>query len=96
MVPTAVSQLVEQIVRIIVLVGAFIVVNFLHESPRTAVSFAVFAAFIGALAGLLSSSNTGSPINLNWTICLRVALLRVIFHSKICTKKYLLIFCLSS
>ncbi|NYF25221.1 polysaccharide biosynthesis protein [Sporosarcina sp. JAI121] len=52
--PTAVSQLVEQIVRIIVvLVGAFVVVNVLHESPRTAISFAVFAAFIGALAGLV-------------------------------------------
>ncbi|WP_342510469.1 polysaccharide biosynthesis protein [Sporosarcina sp. FSL K6-1522] len=51
--PTAVSQLIEQIVRIIfVLAGAFIVVNFMHESPRTAVNFAVFAAFIGALAGL--------------------------------------------
>lgn len=43
----------EQIVRILfVLAGAFIVVNFLHESPRTAVNFAVFAAFIGALASL--------------------------------------------
>ena len=53
MMPTSVSQLVEQIVRIVVvLVGAFIVVNFMHESPRTAVNFAVFAAFIGALAGL--------------------------------------------
>lgn len=52
--PTSVSQLVEQIVRIIfVLAGAFIVVNFMKESPRTAVSFAVFAAFIGALASLL-------------------------------------------
>lgn len=53
MMPTSISQLVEQIVRIVVvLVGAFIVVNFMHESPRTAVNFAVFAAFIGALAGL--------------------------------------------
>ncbi|WP_318614163.1 polysaccharide biosynthesis protein [Sporosarcina sp. YIM B06819] len=50
--PTAVSQLVEQIVRIIfVLAGAFIVVNLMDGSPRTAVNFAVFAAFIGALAG---------------------------------------------
>lgn len=54
MMPTSVSQLVEQIVRIVVvLVGAFIVVNFMNESPRTAVNFAVFAAFIGALAGLV-------------------------------------------
>ena len=52
--PTAVSQLVEQIVRIIVvLAGAFIVVNVLDESPKTAINFAVFAAFIGALAGLV-------------------------------------------
>ncbi|KXH87146.1 polysaccharide biosynthesis protein [Sporosarcina sp. HYO08] len=52
--PTAVSQLVEQIVRIVVvLVGGYIVVNFMHESPRIAVNFAVFAAFIGALAGLV-------------------------------------------
>lgn len=52
--PTSVSQLVEQIVRIlVVLVGAFIVVNVLDLSPRTAVNFAVFAAFIGALAGLV-------------------------------------------
>lgn len=52
--PTAISQLIEQIVRIVVvLAGAFIVVNFMHESPRSAVNFAVFAAFIGALAGLV-------------------------------------------
>lgn len=53
--PTAVSQLIEQIVRIaVVLIGGYIVVNFLGGSPKTAVSFAVFAAFIGALAGLVS------------------------------------------
>lgn len=52
--PTSVSQLIEQIVRIIVvLLGAFIVVNVLDLSPRIAVKFAVFAAFIGALAGLV-------------------------------------------
>ena len=33
------------------LAGAFIVVNFMDGSPRIAVNFAVFAAFIGALAG---------------------------------------------
>ncbi|WP_342505479.1 polysaccharide biosynthesis protein [Sporosarcina sp. FSL K6-2383] len=50
--PTAVSQLVEQIVRIIfVLAGAFIVVKLMDGSPKTAVNFAVFAAFIGAIAG---------------------------------------------
>lgn len=52
--PTSVSQLVEQIVRIIaVLAGAYIVVNVLHLSPRLAVNFAVFAAFFGAIAGLV-------------------------------------------
>ena len=51
--PTAVSQLIEQIVRIIaVLVGAYVVVNFMNESPEKAINFAVFASFIGALAGL--------------------------------------------
>lgn len=52
--PTAVSQLVEQIVRIIVvLIGGFIVVNFLHESPVIAINFAVFAASIGALGSMV-------------------------------------------
>ncbi len=52
--PTAVSQLIEQIVRIIaVLAGAFIVVNLMHETPEKAINFAVFAAFIGAIAGLI-------------------------------------------
>lgn len=51
--PTAISQLIEQIVRIIVvLVGAFIVVNFLKESPKVAINFAVFAATIGSVASL--------------------------------------------
>ncbi|MFD1927071.1 oligosaccharide flippase family protein [Sporosarcina siberiensis] len=52
--PTSVSQLIEQIVRIIfVLSGAYIVVRFLNGSPVTAINLAVFAAFIGALAGLV-------------------------------------------
>ncbi|WP_432352297.1 putative polysaccharide biosynthesis protein [Sporosarcina sp. A2] len=51
--PTSVSQLVEQIVRIaVVLIGAYVVVNVLGGSPKTAVKFAVFAAFIGALASM--------------------------------------------
>ena len=51
--PTSVSQLVEQIVRIaVVLIGAYLVVNVFGGSPKTAVKFAVFAAFIGALASL--------------------------------------------
>ncbi|MFD1362307.1 putative polysaccharide biosynthesis protein [Lentibacillus salinarum] len=49
--PTAVSQVVEQIVRIgFILIAAFTVVNLLDGTIVTAVSFATFAAFIGALA----------------------------------------------
>ncbi len=51
--PTAVSQVVEQIVRIaFVLAGAFIVLEVMKGSLVTAVSFSVFAAFIGGLGGL--------------------------------------------
>lgn len=52
--PTSVSQLVEQIVRIIVLLGgSFLVVIVLKGSPVKAIYFSVFAAFVGAVAGLL-------------------------------------------
>lgn len=52
--PTAVSQVVEQIVRIIfVLAGAFVVLKVMEGSLVTAVSFSVFAAFIGGLGGLV-------------------------------------------
>lgn len=51
--PTAVSQVVEQIVRIaFVLTGAFIVLNIFKGQLVTAVSTSVFAAFIGAIGGL--------------------------------------------
>ena len=54
MTPTAVSQLIEQIVRIIVvLVGAFIMMRLFNGTPESAISFALFASFIGALGGLL-------------------------------------------
>ncbi|WP_313894506.1 polysaccharide biosynthesis protein [Psychrobacillus sp.] len=54
MTPTAVSQLFEQIVRILfVLAGAFFVLNVFKGSEKTAVSFAVFAAFLGAIASLV-------------------------------------------
>ncbi|MEK3975919.1 putative polysaccharide biosynthesis protein [Psychrobacillus sp. FSL K6-1267] len=53
MTPTAVSQLWEQIVRILfVLAGGFFVVYILNGTEKTAISFAVFAAFLGALASL--------------------------------------------
>ena len=52
--PTSVSQLVEQIVRIIVLLGgSFVVVVLLGGKTETAIKFAVFAAFIGAIGGLV-------------------------------------------
>lgn len=51
--PSAVSQLVEQIVRIaFVLTGTSFVVYILKDTTEHAMNFAVFAAFIGALAGL--------------------------------------------
>ncbi len=52
--PTAVSQVVEQIVRIgFILVSAFILVTIMGRSKVTAVGFATFAAFIGGLASCL-------------------------------------------
>ncbi|MDF2789115.1 MAG: Membrane protein involved in the export of O-antigenteichoic acid lipoteichoic acid [Neobacillus sp.] len=52
--PSAVSQVVEQIVRIaFTLAGAYIVLNFLNGSIVTAVSVATFAAFVGAIGSLV-------------------------------------------
>lgn len=52
--PTAVSQVVEQIVRIVfLLVGAFVVLYIMKGEMATAVSVATFSAFIGAIGGLL-------------------------------------------
>ncbi|ASN04937.1 putative polysaccharide biosynthesis protein [Virgibacillus necropolis] len=49
--PTAVSQVVEQIVRIVFLLSAvFIIIVMLNGETATAIGFATFAAFIGALA----------------------------------------------
>ena len=51
--PTSVSQLVEQIVRIAVLLGsAFLVVKVFKGDIKLALNLAVFAAFVGALGGL--------------------------------------------
>lgn len=53
MAPTAVSQVIEQIVRIVfLLIGAFIVLFIMNGTVTTAVSVATFAAFIGAIGGL--------------------------------------------
>ena len=52
--PTSVSQLIEQIVRIIVLLGgAFVVVVLMEKDALVAINFAVFAATIGAIGGLV-------------------------------------------
>lgn len=49
--PTAVSQVVEQIVRIVfLLVATYIVLNVFNGTIRTAVGFATFAAFVGGIA----------------------------------------------
>ncbi|ART77685.1 cell division protein [Sutcliffiella horikoshii] len=51
--PTAVSQVVEQIARIIFLLGSvYIIINVTEGSLPTAIGYATFGAFIGALAGL--------------------------------------------
>jgi O-antigen/teichoic acid export membrane protein len=52
--PTATSQTLEQIVRVVFgLVGAYVVMRYLNHSVSTAVSYVTFGAFMGALAGLL-------------------------------------------
>lgn len=54
MAPTAVSQVVEQIVRIVFLLGSVFVIMQLMQGPMPrAVGFATFAAFIGGLASCL-------------------------------------------
>ena len=51
--PSAVSQVVEQIIRILfTLLGAYMVLHTLHGGMVKAVSVATFAAFIGALGSL--------------------------------------------
>lgn len=51
--PSAVSQVVEQIVRIIfTLAGAYVVLKYLNGTMVSAVSVATFAAFVGAIGGL--------------------------------------------
>ncbi|MDX8367465.1 polysaccharide biosynthesis protein [Cytobacillus sp. IB215665] len=51
--PTSVSQVIEQIARILfILMSTFIVVVILDKSVTVAISFATFGAFIGALGGL--------------------------------------------
>lgn len=52
--PSAVSQVIEQIVRIVfLLLGAFIVLHVIKGSMVTAISVATFAAFVGGIASLI-------------------------------------------
>ncbi|MCR6095456.1 oligosaccharide flippase family protein [Salipaludibacillus agaradhaerens] len=51
--PTAVSQVIEQIVRIVfILLFAFLILNVWNGELGTAVGIATFGAFVGALGGL--------------------------------------------
>lgn len=52
--PSAVSQVIEQIARIIfLLAGAYVVLNILNGTVVEAIGVATFAAFVGAVFGLL-------------------------------------------
>lgn len=54
MAPSAISQFVEQLARVLyMLITAFIIMRVMHGSWITAVAQSTFAAFIGAVAGLL-------------------------------------------
>ena len=53
--PTSASSVVEQILRIVVLLsGAYIVINVMGGSIKTANQIAVFAAFIGAIGATIT------------------------------------------
>ncbi|MBD1380195.1 putative polysaccharide biosynthesis protein [Metabacillus arenae] len=52
--PTAVSQVIEQIVRIVfLLVSVYLIINVFNGDFVTAVGYATFAAFVGAMGGLI-------------------------------------------
>lgn len=54
MVPSAITQVVEQVVRVVyILLATFIVMNVLNGSFATAVAHSTFAAFVGAVASLV-------------------------------------------
>lgn len=53
--PTAISQVVEQLVRIaFILISALVVLKVFDKSISTAVGYATFAAFLGAIAGSIA------------------------------------------
>lgn len=52
--PTAISTVVEQIVRIVaILLGSYLIIYVWHGTIESAVGFATFAAFLGAIASML-------------------------------------------
>ena len=52
--PSSISQLIEQVLRIgVILVGSFFVLNIVHAPLSLAVGIAVFGAFIGGLGAVL-------------------------------------------
>ncbi len=52
--PSALSTVMEQVVRIVViLVGAYSVIHIFNSSIRNAVGIATIAAFIGGIAGFI-------------------------------------------
>jgi O-antigen/teichoic acid export membrane protein len=54
MTPTAVSQVVEQIIRIIVILGgSYLVLRVYNGETSTAIGISVFAAFVGAVASMI-------------------------------------------
>lgn len=51
--PTTVSQIIEQIIRIAILLGgSFVVIKILHGTVATAIGVSTFAAFVSALGAL--------------------------------------------
>lgn len=53
--PSAISTVLEQVVRIVfILVGAYTAIHLLNQPIRNAVGLATFAAFIGGVAGFVS------------------------------------------
>jgi len=51
MTPTAISQFIEQVVRIVLIIGgSFLVIRILNGTTQTAVKVSVFAAFVAAVA----------------------------------------------
>ena len=56
--PSSLSQVIEQIVRVIVILGgSYFVLNILHLSLRTAIGVAVFGACAGAIAAYIYLTN---------------------------------------